>query len=173
MGQQAREVVIGGPQTQGSKEYIFQSNAPKGSLVVFRRDVYLNDKLIDRYEVISKTPAGVQFQKTVLINSGGIKVDDGNMYLPSAFTQKAVAFSSKPACVRTVFEGFGNNQTWAVTYIFTMRNEPFEDVVRRVSAADSSQMKRMEALVLVSGYTYCVDYSNTSHPMARALGFLD
>jgi hypothetical protein len=168
VAQQAREIAVTGPADRGSKQYVFESSAPKGSLAVFRRDVYLDDKLIDRYEVVDKVPSGQQFQKTVLITLNGIKVDNGNMDIPNAFTQKALSFrSGELACVKVVYEGVRNKQKRAVTYIFSMINEPSRDVIQRAPVTASSQMQRLDTNAVVEGWTYCVDYSNTPHPIRR------
>jgi hypothetical protein len=173
VAQQAREVIVSGPKAQGSQEYLFQSTAPGGALAVFRRDVYRDDKLIDRYEVINEVPPGSHFQKVVSITSSGIKVDDANMDLPLNSHRTAINFRSEPNCLKTVFQGVKNSKPWAVTYIFTMRNEPVEDVLRRAPKKASLQMRKLEATVNVTGWTWGLDYSNISSPMTAGLGDLE
>jgi len=142
--QQARQADTLSPEDLGAKKYVFQSKAPKGSVVVFRTDQYENDRLIYRFESISNTPSEKDTEKVVFIDWTRIRgtrayaliTNGGNGEPPPGLAMHTINFSVHPAMFKIVFDNLQYNPQkepkTAMTYVYAMANERYEDVRRRV-----------------------------------------
>jgi len=157
-GPQAKQAASLSPEDLGAKKYVFQALAPKGSVVVFRQEEYSNADLVRRYETISNTPREKHVENVLFIDwtilrgrtTYTLKTDTGGGELTSV-VWRGSQFSEKPPKFEIVFEETKDGKGTHIvrTFIFSMANEKYEDVKKRIPALPNDPL---------NGWTYSQPY---------------
>ena len=128
------------PSDIGAYKYLFESKAPKGSVVVYRAERFEDGRLTNRYEKVSNTPNEKHVEEVILFLSDFLRgtpttklSDTAGGSLPSTYQMQSIETFSKPESrLKITFLDKLVKATTSLVFIYTIKNESFDEVKRRV-----------------------------------------
>ena len=127
------------PEDLGIVKYVFEAEAPEGSVIVFCKEEYRDDRRMLWHETITHQSDGKHSEAVMLIDwatlrgtynftlktSTGIRnVDSGSLTFRG--------WRGTPPTLTLVITDSEAKTPYATTFVFTMRVEPYDEVKKRV-----------------------------------------
>ena len=126
------------PEDLGIQKYIFESKAPAGSVVVFRRDEYQDDRLVTRREIVSNTPTEKKVQSVLFIDWSVLKIGNGFELRGGGFDPLAL-LTARPSSsgfnagtLEFKFDDAIDGRPMVRRVVFTMSHEKYADANQRI-----------------------------------------